>query len=218
MKTQILSLLTGKVADFGPKGEKSGMNKRSRNEPLCVGALGIEGDEQADLVHHGGIDKAIHHYPFDHYESWRLDEPEFEGYLGEPGAFGENISTRDWTETSVCIGDRFRMGTAIVEISQGRQPCWKLGHRFQNAAMVAKVIKTGRSGWYYRVIEAGKVAAGDGIELLERLHPDWNVARVFGILIGGNAMGGDVQELAKVAQLSVSWKKRCDALIAAQDR
>ncbi len=99
---------------------------------------------------HGGPDKAVHHYPADHYPFWRS---ELAGHplLVAPGAFGENISTLGLVEADICIGDRFRLGSALVEVSQGRQPCWKLDHRFGNAAMTAQVVATRRwSRWAMR--------------------------------------------------------------------
>lgn len=214
MECEIGAVLTGAVAPFGPKGEPSGFRKAIRAGKVAVTALGLADDEQADLVHHGGTDKAVHHYALDHYAAWIAEQPRLGEALVLPGAFGENVSTLGWREEDICIGDRFRMGTAVVEVSQGRQPCWKLGHRFADPGMVARVVRTGRAGWYYRVIEPGGIAAGDRIRMIERRHPQWSVARVFRILIGGaptpeSALGA----LARVPELSRSWRARCLALI-----
>src|SRR3546814_3939974 len=84
-------------------------------------------------------------------------------------------------EGNVCLGDRYRLGSALVEISQGRQPCWKLGHRFGDPRVPATVVATRRSGWYYRVLEEGRVAAGDALDLTDRPLPDWTVERVFAL-------------------------------------
>lgn len=214
METRIRAVLTGRIAPFGPGGEPSGYRKAIRIDRLEVTPLGLAGDEQADLVHHGGAEKAIHHYALDHYAAWIAEHPRLAGALAAPGAFGENVSTLGWTEEQVCIGDRFRMGTALVEVSQGRQPCWKLGHRFGDPAMVARVVETGNGGWYYRVIEPGSIAAGDEIRLLERSNPDWTVARTFRILIGkAHALRHDIAELAELPQLSASWRIRCHAML-----
>lgn len=215
METKIDAVLTGLIAPFGPEDEPSGYRKTIRPGKVTVTALGLAGDQQADLVHHGGIDKAVHHYAFDHYATWIAGQPGLRAALGARGAFGENVSTADWREEDVCIGDRFRMGTAVVEISQGRQPCWKLGHRFGDPAMVARVVETGRCGWYYRVIEPGAVEAGDTMALLDRSHPQWSVARVFRILIGKAPTPLDqVAALAGLPQLSRSWRARCRAMLA----
>src|SRR5690606_27513814 len=155
------------------------------------------GDEQADLAVHGGADKAIHHYPHDHYPAWAF-ELDAHPLLAGPGAFGENLTTTGLTEDRVCIGDRFRLGEARIEISQGRQPCWKLAHPLQRRRVTARVIGTGRCGWCYRVREPGAVAGGAGLELVERPHPQWPVARVFRLLIGG----GHKAEPQAVAELA----------------
>lgn len=214
MRYQIDALLTGKAVTFGPKGEMSAMAKTPVMGECRVGYLGIGGDEQGDLTVHGGPDKAIHHYPRDHYPFWdRILGGH--GLLSAPGAFGENISTSGLVETDACIGDQYRFGSAVIEISQGRQPCWKLGHRFGIATVPAQVVKTGRSGWYYRVIEEGRVAAGDTLELLDRRCPQWSVARVFALLIGGagKAELAAVQDLAKLDPLAENWRARAAKLV-----
>ena len=144
MSYPIDAVLTGKARAFRGD-EASAIAKTPVGEKLHVGFLGIDGDEQADLTVHGGIDKAIHHYPRDHYDWW-AGELGVHALLGAPGAFGENISTEGLIESEACIGDRYRLGSALVEISQGRQPCWKLGHRFGIATVPATVVTTRRSG------------------------------------------------------------------------
>ncbi|MBA3941884.1 MAG: MOSC domain-containing protein, partial [Sphingopyxis sp.] len=153
MSYAIDALLAGKARAFRGD-EESAIAKDAVDGARRVGFLGIAGDEQADLTVHGGIDKAIHHYPRDHYRWWQHELGDH-ALLGAAGAFGENISTEGLVETEAAIGDRYRLGSALVEISQGRQPCWKLGHRFGIAGVPATVVKTRRSGWYYRVIEEG---------------------------------------------------------------
>ncbi len=215
MSVAIDAILAGKARRFGDKGEESAIAKTPILGPQRVGFLGIEGDEQADLSVHGGPDKAIHHYPRDHYAFWR-ERLADHALLGQPGAFGENVSTNGVVESSVCIGDRFRLGSALVEISQGRQPCWKLGHRFGISSVPATVVSSGRSGWYYRVIEEGAVAAGDTLDLVERPLPDWTVARVFALLIGGAGKreGAALRSLANMEALAVNWRARAQKLLS----
>ncbi|PKQ00173.1 MAG: MOSC domain-containing protein [Alphaproteobacteria bacterium HGW-Alphaproteobacteria-13] len=210
------ALLTGRARRFGARGEASAIAKTPVAGMRRVGFLGIDGDEQADLSVHGGPDKAVHHYPRDHYPFWN-EELGDHALLGAPGAFGENISTRGLTEDAACLGDRYRLGTALVEISQGRQPCWKLGHRFGDARVPATVVRTGRSGWYYRVIEEGTVAAGDGLRLVERPLPAWTVARLFRLLIGGAGKRepAALRELAGLDVLAGNWRKRAEKLLDA---
>ncbi len=214
METRVEALLTGRAVVFTDKGETSAIAKAPVEGPRAVGWLGIDGDEQADLIVHGGRDKAIHHYPRDHYAGWQAaigPHPKFDA----PGAFGENISTHGWTEGDICIGDRLRLGTALVEVAQGRQPCWKQAHHLGQPGIVAAMVGNGCTGWYYRVIEEGAVAAGETIALADRVRPEWPVARVFGLLIGGRHKGEAtaLRDLARVEQLAEGWRTRA-ALLA----
>lgn len=214
MSWVIDALLTGKARRFGAKGEPSAIDKRAVEGRHAVGALGIAGDEQADLSVHGGPDKAIHHYPRDHY-GWWAETIGDHALLQDAGAFGENISTSGLTESAACIGDRYRLGSALVEISQGRQPCWKLGHRFGIATLPATVVTSRRGGWYYRVIEDGAVGAGDALELIERPLPDWSVERVFHLLIGGAGKRepAALRALAAMDLLAANWRARAEKLL-----
>ncbi|MBB6425849.1 MOSC domain-containing protein [Sphingopyxis sp. JAI128] len=208
MKTPILAVLTGKARPFRGD-EPSAIGKLPVAEAVAVDAMGLAGDEQADRSVHGGIDKAVHHYPADHYDWWR-------GQLGAAplldaaGAFGENISTIGLDENSVFLGDRFRLGSALVEVTQARQPCWKLDHRFGTKGVMAGVVRSRRSGWYYRVLEPGTVRAGDDLDLVDRPYPDWPLASLFGLLIGGEAKDriADLRALRDVPALAETWKIR----------
>jgi MOSC domain-containing protein YiiM len=214
MTSRILAINCGKAVPFRGH-EPSAIAKVPVTGPVRVTRLGIVGDEQADRAVHGGPDKAIHHYPHEHYGWWRgvLREQDL---LEAPGAFGENVTSKGSSEADVCIGDRWRLGTALVEISQGRQPCWKLDHRFDGAAVMARMVKSRRSGWYYRVIEEGEVAAGQPLELIDRPFADWSVARVFGLLIAGDHKRdrAGLEGLAQVTALAEPWIRRRAALLA----
>ena len=207
------SLLIGRVQRFA-NDDSSAIAKTPVDGPRAVTWLGIEGDEQADLSVHGGPDKALHHYPFDHYPWWRMALGALP-VLCEAGAFGENISTIGLTEDIACIGDHYRLGTALVEIAQGRQPCWKQAHRLMNPKTVGLMVTTRRCGWYYRVIEEGIVAPGDVLALLDRPHPDWTVARVIGLLIAGEGKAdrAAVRELARLDVLAENWRNRAVRLV-----
>lgn len=214
MKAEILALLAGKSRPFS-RGENSAIAKDPCAGRIRIGFLGIDGDEQADSRFHGGPEKALHHYPSDHYAHWAslaVDHP----LLNAPGAFGENISTWGLLETEVCIGDRFRCGTALLEISQGRQPCWKQGARMEWTTLPTMMVRGRRSGWYYRVIEEGEAEAGDRIALTDRRLPDWSVARVFGLLIAGDHKRdpGALRELVDMELLFSGWRQRAAELIA----
>lgn len=177
----IEDVLVGKAVPFTRAGSVSAIAKASVRGPQRVTTLGLASDEQGDLRVHGGPDKAIHHYPHDHYALWREDVG-LHPLLARAGAFGENISTTGLTESDVCLGDRYRLGSALVEVSQSRQPCWKLSDRFEIPDMARRVQDTGRTGWYYRVIEAGQVQQGGAIVLEARPYPAWPLSRFIDLL------------------------------------
>ncbi len=135
---------------------------------VWLGLSNLAGDGQADLENHGGLEKAVNVYPIEHYSYWTraLDLPEL-----PPGAFGENFTTVDLLESTVCIGDVFKIGESLVQVSQPRQPCWKLARRWRVKDLAVQVQKTGRTGWYLRVLREGRVQAGANLILIERPCP-----------------------------------------------
>jgi len=206
------ALLTGMPVPFRDS-DYSAIAKQPVSGAVRIGWLGLAGDSVADPVHHGGWDKAIHLYPQDHYGWWRERKP---GHplLEKPGAFGENIASHGMTEEEVCLGDRFSLGSAVVEVSHGRQPCWKLDHRFGARDVMATIVKTARCGIYFRVLREGEAEAGAMMELLERPLPQWSIARVFRLLIGGGHKGEPdaVRALADMPVLAEAWRERARKL------
>lgn len=150
--------------EWNNKSVYTGFIKRPSTESLPISSQGIEGDGQGDLKNHGGPDKAACVYSQDHYDWWtgEMKRP------FEAGAFGENFTVTGLTEDIVCIGDVYRIGTAIVQVSQPRQPCFKLAAHLERKEMVMRVRETGYSGFYFRVLENGVVQAGDTFEMLRR--------------------------------------------------
>ena len=204
----LLSLHIGKIEPFGPQGETSAIGKRRKAGRVRITRFGLEGDEQADRRHHGGPDKALHHYPQEHYARWRAEFPERAGRF-KAGGFGENISTRGLTENDACLGDIYRLGGAVIQIAQGRTPCWKLNTRFGVEDMVRHVHDTGRTGWYYRVLEEGEAGPEDSLVLLDRTFPDWNVLRLYAVLHRPETT--DPTDLAYLAQnpiLASNWREK----------
>ncbi|AUY31741.1 MOSC domain-containing protein [Pseudomonas soli] len=199
------SLLTGSARPFTRPGSLSAIDKQPRQGPLQVTLLGIVGDEQGDLRVHGGVEKAIHHYPRDHYPDWVAELGEHP-LLTRPGAFGENFSSSGWRETDVCLGDRIRVGTVLLEVSQGRMPCWKLNDRFDVAQMALRVQQSGRTGWYYRVLEEGEVQAGDALQLVERPYGQWSVARLSAVLFDKQLEPGLLRECLELP-LVPNWRR-----------
>ena len=203
--TQI-TLLAGRVAPLPGSDRLSGIDKRPVDRPLMLGHQGFQGDEQADLRVHGGVEKAVHHYPFDHYAAWRADLGPLP-LLDAPGAFGENVSTLGLTEADVAVGDIFRLGGALVQVSQGRQPCWKLTQRLGVADMARRVQGTGRTGWYYRVLEPGLVAPGDRTLRIDRIAPEWTLRRIWHAFYIDRLNPEELRGIAALEVLAEGWRR-----------
>jgi MOSC domain-containing protein YiiM len=200
----IRTVLTGKVKPIDGTSVRSGIDKYPIRGSTTINPLGLEGDRQADLRFHGGADKAVHIYPWPHYALWQAEFPEI-ALFGQPGAFGENLSV-DFTEYDVCIGDVWLAGAAEIQVTQGRQPCWKLNLRFGIDDMSARVQATLRTGWYCRVLKAGTVQSGDALELLHRPYPTWTIARLL-TLIRDRECGVDTMNDVLSLPLTASWRK-----------
>ncbi|MCW0465393.1 MOSC domain-containing protein [Xanthomonas sacchari] len=198
------AVLVGRAQAFTRPGSRSAIDKRPQDGRLRIGPEGLELDEQGDRRVHGGPDKALHHYPRDHYPAWR-EELGAHALLDAPGAFGENLSSSGVTEADLCLGDRLRLGTSLVEVSQSRQPCWKLSDRFGMPALARRVQDSGRTGWYYRVLQPGEVAAGDRLELLERPYPQWPLARLVVLLYRREIDPAQLQEVLALP-LVPNWR------------
>lgn len=162
----------------------------------------LVGDQQSDLSVHGGPAKAIYSYASEHYPYWesKLNHPL------TPGHFGENLTTQGMLESEVQIADHYRVGTAVLKVTQPRMPCFKLNLRFNSSAMVKLFWQSGFSGIYFGVVEEGGIAAGDPIELLERSHQGVTIANVVSAFKGETE---DESLLARVlaAPISGSWKQ-----------
>lgn len=204
LSTQLLTLHVGKVQPYTRACTTSAIGKYPVSTRLRVSSLGLVGDEQADLRVHGGVDKAVHHYPFEHYAAWRqqISHP----LLYSPGAFGENFSTVGWTEDTIHLGDVVQAGSAVLQVSQGRQPCWKLNDRFGEPKMASWLQSTGKTGWYYRVLEEGAVAGGDALILLERPYPTWPLGRLMDMLFR-RTLDLELLRSAQELPLPPSWQK-----------
>lgn len=210
---RLRAVLRGQAVPFSPPGHRSSIRKTQVGHAVFASRLGLQGDEQGDLRVHGGPDKAVHVYPWSHYVAWR---ERLEGHaiamelLEQPGAFGENFSVEGedrLDEDTVCIGDRWRIGAqAEFEVSQGRQPCWKLNDRFDQPDMAAQLQQSLRTGWYLRVLTPGHVQAGEAIGLAARPHPEWPLGRILRLIADRSTAP---QELSAVLALPLtsSWRK-----------
>lgn len=215
----VVSIHVGLPRTFGTEGAPdpldrpwtSGIDKHATAGPVRLTRLNLEGDAQADLNHHGGPDKAVCVYPRAHYPAWRRELralfPDLSDEMFDCGAFGENFCVDGLTEPDVCIGDVFAIGTARVQLTQPRQPCWKLARRWRLKDLAARVQHTGRTGWYFRVLEEGLVEAGQPLVLLERPHPEWTVARANTLMHHDRANRTDAAALAACPPLSQNWRR-----------
>ena len=199
----IQAVLAGRVKPFGPNGEPSAIRKTPSAGPVMLAPLGLEGDEHA-YHGHGGPDKALLQYATEHYRMWKELLP---GFDLAGGGFGENVPTSGLTEATVCVGDRYRIGRrAIVELSQPRQPCWKLGYNAGQREIPRLMQEHAAPGWYYRVIEPGPIAPGDRMELLERPLPDWTIERVIRGFYGSPMDEAFLESLVDLHALGAEWR------------
>jgi MOSC domain-containing protein YiiM len=206
--TPLLSSLNiGRPTLFeGVESWTSGIYKIPVLGRVSLASTNLAGDGQADLKVHGGPDKAVCVYSADHYPFWRQELSVSE--CG-PGWFGENFSVEGQRETDVAVGDTFRIGTAVVQISQPRAPCWKLGRRWHRLDMPKLVVQSGRTGWYLRVLDAGDVECGDALTLVDRPFPRWTIDAVNAVAYGrgGNPDLEAARELADCPALAESWRE-----------
>jgi len=209
---EILELRLGRARPFGPKGALSAIDKQPLELESAVelGPNGLAGDEQGDPRHHGGPDKAVHAYPLAHYALWRAEHPEVSDSFVR-GGFGENLVVGGLDESGVCLGDLWQVGACLLQVSQGRQPCWKLNLRFGLPDMARKVQDSGRSGWYFRVLRGGQIAAPAIAQLVGRPHAEWPLSRVSDLLYHDRLNTGALAELAQIPGLPISWQRLVQA-------
>ena len=213
MNARLVAVCTGRPERRGTSGAadpfdrpwQSAIWKTAVLAPVQVGALGLDGDVQADTRVHGGPEKAVLAYAVRHYTTtWR-------GVFGRellPGAFGENLAIDGLDETSVAIGDVFAIGSALLQVSQPRGPCWKLVRKFRRDDLVERVIENGFTGWYLRVLEEGVVAAGQPIALVDRPHPALTIAVVNRVLHHRPLDRGAAAALAACAELAPNLRRQ----------
>ena len=181
----------------------TGIFKRPVRGPVRLQQQNLEGDGQADLVHHGGLDKAVCVYPSEHWFHWSGILPQRQMIGGE---FGENFTLEGLTEADVCIGDSFSVGSAVVQISQPRQPCWKLARRWQIKDLAVQVQETGFTGWYFRVLQEGLVESNTSLCLIDRPYPEWTVSTANRIMHQEQDNLRAAEHLSLCPLLSSSWQ------------
>jgi len=207
---RIAGLYVGGITTLEPEGQSTGIFKRLAEAPLQLTREGFSGDTQADRRVHGGPEKAVHHYAAENYPLLAAAFPAAAGALC-PGSLGENVSSSGWTEATVCIGDTFRLGLAVVQVSQPRSPCWKINHKFGEPGMSRFIAERGITGWYYRVIEEGRVAADDAFELLERPSPEVTLARLWQAGLAHRPAIDELAQLIAARGLNPGWVEKLAA-------
>jgi MOSC domain-containing protein YiiM len=180
----------------------SAINRSPSAEPVELGPEGFAGDRVSDLKHHGGPDKAACVSAFDHYSYWgeRLGRE-----LAAP-SFGENLTTLGLLETQVCIGDTFRIGQAVVQVTQPRQPCFKLANKHNEPQLIRWINHIGYTGFYVRTLGPGVVGARDPIKLLSRPAPAMPVTRAMRIMLDAAGPRDQVEALLAINALSEAWR------------
>ncbi|CAM3868707.1 MOSC domain-containing protein [Cohnella lubricantis] len=211
MEPRLLAVNTGipQSAMYKGKEAKSGIFKQPSDVPVRLGLTGLEGDDQADQVNHGGPDKAVCVYSHEHYARW---ERVLERSL-PLGAFGENFTVAGLTEESVHIGDVFAVGSVKLQVSQPRVPCWKLAMKWGLDELPALVTQSGASGFYFRVLEPGIVSAGD-ITLAERHPARVSVKEANRIMHFDKNDAEGIRRLLAVDALADSWRGTLERRLA----
>ncbi len=205
MATKVDTILVGSVRPLGERQARSGIAKAPVANAVELTVTGLMGDGHGDPKYHGGLEKAVHHYAYEHYQLWR----EIVGdrhVLEQPGAFGENLSTQGLTEFDVAVGDTFRIGGAVIQVSQGRQPCWKLNLRFETDDMARKVQATGMTGWYYRVLQPGTLEPGDELDLIDRISPQWTIRRLWNAFYVDRLNIEELSQIQDIPHLPENWR------------
>lgn len=182
----------------------TGFFKDPVEELVWLGKTNLDGDGQADLRYHGGSEKAVLAYAVKHYPTWQVALNQSELLYG---AFGENFTVAEMTETSVCIGDTYEIGTACIQVSQPRQPCWKISRRWQIKDLALQVQKTGLTGWYFRVLKEGYVKREQFFVLCDRPFPEWTIAKANDIMHHQINDREASAELAACPLLASNWQQ-----------
>ncbi len=206
---KLISLNTGLPREVTWHGARvsTGIFKEPVHNRVALRRLNLDGDRQADLSVHGGVDKAVYCYPLTHYDYWKSELP---GRDLPMGIFGENFTLDDFSEDSVHLGDRFSVGSAEVIVTQPRLPCYKLGIRFEADEMVKRFFKSGRTGFYVSVAKEGEVGAGDEMRLISRDPngvPVSAVIRLYAEKRYSEAEVALLERAIRVAALPEGWKE-----------
>ena len=212
---RVVSVHIGHIAPLGPDAVPSGFVKHPVAAAIQVTALGLVGDHQADLRVHGGPEKAVYGYSIIHYAAWRSEYPHHSDLL-VPGGFGENLAIEEMSEADLCVGDVQAIGSTLLQVCQPRQPCFKFALRFNDKSLPRAMVKNGRAGWYYRVLQTGFIAAGDSVTLHDRPNPDFPFARLVALAARAKATPAELARMAEMPGLASSWQASARAAMQSQ--
>jgi MOSC domain-containing protein YiiM len=211
---RINSIQIGRIAPLGPERVPSAFVKSAVNGPLMTGALGLDGDHQADLSVHGGPEKAVYAYASTRYLDWAVAFPDLAPRF-VAGAMGENLTVDGMIEDDLYVGDVHAIGGALLQVCQPRQPCFKLALALGEPRLGRHMVRTGHSGWYYRVLREGSIAPGDEIVLAERPNPGFGFPRLVTIVNRGGATVPELQDLAVMPGLASNIGRHVREALAA---
>jgi len=203
MKVLSINVGLSREIEWQKKIVRTSIFKSPVSGSVRVNKLNFDGDAQSDLSVHGGPDKAVYVYPYEHYSFWRDELPQADLSLG---AFGENLTTEGLLEDVTNIGDTFRIGSAEFIVTQPRMPCYKLGIRFGRADMVKRFLHSGRTGFYLSVSKERDVSAGDSIEKLSQDEHRITVADIAGLYVAGAANQELLQRVSELPSLPAGWR------------
>lgn len=201
------TLFMGGIRPLPPENRPTGIFKQEIVMPAWLGIEGLAGDAQADRRVHGGPEKALHQYPAGHYARLAMAFPEAKDVL-VPGSIGENLSVPVWNESSICIGDVFRLGDARVQVCQPRSPCWKIDHRYGVDGMAKFIDEQGITGWYFRVLEEGSVEPGCVFDLIDRPNPDVSVQVLLALWQEHRPEPDRLEQVTATPGLAENWQKK----------
>lgn len=214
MAARVLTVSVGPVGElpYHDRSIRSAFVKAPVAGAVAVAELGLAGDEQGDRARHGGPDKAICVFPAEHYLHF---ERLLERRLERP-AFGENLTTRDLTEQGACIGDVLRIGSVLAQVSLPRNPCYRLAARYGVKQLPLWLERSGRTGFYLRVLEAGELREGCPVELVERRHPEATIAEANRVMHHDRLDRRALLALLAVAELGESWRRTFERRLAGE--
>ena len=203
--TKLISVNIGLPRIVVRNGEpvSTGIFKEPVAGRMMLRALNLDGDRQADLSVHGGPSKAVYVYPSEHYDYWKHEVPQMQLPWG---MFGENFTSAGLFESELNIGDKFRMGSAVVRVTEPRMPYYKLGIKFGRSDIVKRFLASERTGFYFAVLQEGEVGVGDPIELIERSKDNLRVSNVTALYTHEKHNVGLLRRAIDVAALPESWR------------